>query len=395
MPATYVKPSAVGLTVRSKPILLFYLFAALLAFVRSSLGPCMPFLRQELGFSYTIAAYHFSAISIGVIVAGCIGDRILPRLGRQRAVWLGLTGVFTGVSLILSCHFVVGTIAGMLMIGLFSSFIGQSCDSTFTEHLPTQRTVAIAEANIVASTSCMVAPLAVGAFVSGGASWRVPLLVALGGFAIAWYRCRAVMIPPAVQREAHESTGKLSAAYWAYWSVILLACAAEWSIIFWSTEFLIHAGNMAQGAACTAVSAFFVSMLLGRVFGSRIATKYNTTKLLPLFAFTALTGFLMFWVFRPVSLMVSGLFLCGLGISCLYPFTLSAALGLNPRIAPRATSRMGIAGGASGLFGPLLLGCLADTHGIVVAYGAVAALLSIMLGVIFAAKKIAGNQPQP
>ena len=352
----------------------------------------MPFLRAELGFSYTVAALHFSAISVGVIVAGCLGDRVIARTGRQRAVWLGFMGVSVGIGLILSSHFVAGTICGMLMIGFCSSFIGQSCDSTFTEHLPSERTVAISEVNVVASLSCMMAPAAIGSAVSSGTNWRVPLIVALVAYAVAWYRCKGVVIPPAVSREDRHDADRLTPAYWAYWCVILLACAAEWSIIFWSTEFLIHAGNMARGAACTAVSAFFASMLLGRVMGTRLASKYDTTKLLPLFAFTALTGFLMFWILRPVPLMVSGLFLTGLGISNLYPFTLSAALGLNAKNAPRATSRMGIAGGASGLFGPLLLGCLADTHGIVVAYAAVAAILALMLVAIFVANRIAGNQ---
>src|SRR5436309_7808246 len=102
MPATELRTPASELTVRSKTILLFYLLAALLSFVRSSLGPSMPFLREELGFSYTIAAYHFSAISIGVIIAGCTGDRLIPRIGRHRAVWLGFAGVACGIACIVA-----------------------------------------------------------------------------------------------------------------------------------------------------------------------------------------------------------------------------------------------------------------------------------------------------
>lgn len=392
MPATEMRTGTAELTVRSKTILLFYLIAALLSFVRSALGPCMPFLRQELGFSYTVAAYHFSALSIGIIIAGSTGDKIIPRLGRHKAIWLGFFGVACGLGLVMGVHAVPGTILGVLLMGLCSAFIGQCMDSTITEHLAHRRTIAIAEVNIVASLSCMAAPAALGAVVGAGVNWRIPLLIALVGFAITFFRCRNVTVPLPASGNHQSGDMHLGPAYWAYWCVVLLSCAAEWSIIFWSVEFLIRAGHMAQAAACSAVSAFFIAMLCGRLVGTRLATTYDTTRLLPIFGFVALAGFLVFWLSHSVPFMVAGLAVAGLGISNLYPYTVSAALGINPKAAPRATSRMGIAGGASGLFGPLLPGCLADRHGIATAYAAVAALLAGTLVMIVVANRISSRR---
>jgi MFS family permease len=366
------------LTIRSSTILLFYIFAALSSFVRSSLGPCMPFLRNELGFSYTVAAYHFTALSIGVIVAGTIGYRIIPLLGRYRAAWLGFAGIALGMTAVVALHVVAGTIFGVFLLGLSASIMGQCIDAIFTERLKDERTMAIAEINIVASVACMAAPAAIGAVVGAGMNWRIPLIIAVAGFAITFLLRRNVNIPLSLSSPHDVRHAKLSPAYWAYWFVVLVSCAAEWSIIFWSTDFLANAGHMTPAAACTAVSAFFIAMLIGRLFGSRIATG-DTTRLLPIFGLVAMVGFLTFWLSGSVPFMVAGLFVTGLGISNIYPYTISAALGIDPAAAAKASSRMGIAGGTSGLFGPLLLGCLADNYGIVTAYGAVAMLLVLTL----------------
>src|SRR5215216_1176184 len=65
-------------------------------FLLSGLGPLMPPLRAELGLSYTIASFHFSAFAVGMILAGLIGDRGVRRYGRRRVFWTGAAGLIAG-----------------------------------------------------------------------------------------------------------------------------------------------------------------------------------------------------------------------------------------------------------------------------------------------------------
>ncbi|MCA9880800.1 MAG: hypothetical protein KC442_23545, partial [Thermomicrobiales bacterium] len=67
-----------------------YLLLGVLAYMETVLGPVMPFLREELGISYAVASLHFSAIAVGAIIAGLLGDRVVRRVGRGGALWGGI-----------------------------------------------------------------------------------------------------------------------------------------------------------------------------------------------------------------------------------------------------------------------------------------------------------------
>ena len=73
----------------------------------------------------------------------------------------------------------------------------------------------------------------------------------------------------------------------------------------------------------------------------------------------------------------------------MYPLTLSAALGVVPEQVGLAASRMNMATGAAGLCAPLILGGIADHSGIYNAYGVVAVMLTLAVGAVFWANKLA------
>src|ERR1700728_3330400 len=43
-------------------------------------SPLMPFLRAELKLNYSTAALHFSALALGLLIAGLSGSRILAKV---------------------------------------------------------------------------------------------------------------------------------------------------------------------------------------------------------------------------------------------------------------------------------------------------------------------------
>src|SRR5262245_31961217 len=87
-----------------------YLLLGLFAYLETSLGPVMPFLRAQLGLGYATASLHFSAFAIGAVGVGLTGEAWLRRLGRDRALWGGLAGMIAGVLLVAFSPSVVGTI---------------------------------------------------------------------------------------------------------------------------------------------------------------------------------------------------------------------------------------------------------------------------------------------
>ena len=94
-----------------------YLLLGLFAYLETSIGPVMPFLRAELGLGYAMASLHFSAFAAGAIAVGLTGERWVRRIGRDRALWGGIIGMVAGVLLIAFSPSVIGTILGALVMG--------------------------------------------------------------------------------------------------------------------------------------------------------------------------------------------------------------------------------------------------------------------------------------
>jgi len=61
-----------------------YLSVSYFAFFINSLGALTPFLRDELGLSYTLASLHFSAFALGVIMIGLGLSAVVRRFGARR-----------------------------------------------------------------------------------------------------------------------------------------------------------------------------------------------------------------------------------------------------------------------------------------------------------------------
>ncbi|MFN8554466.1 MAG: MFS transporter [Candidatus Obscuribacterales bacterium] len=384
MPVTHV-------FVRNRMIWQFYILAGLCSFVASSLGPMMPFLRGELKFDYTIMAYHFSAFALGVLISGAVGERVMTYLGRKKAMWAGLAGVAAGVGILILGKAPAPTIFGIFLAGMCASIFGQVIDTVIAERLGENRTIAITETNIVTSICATVAPAAIGSFVAAGFDWRTPLaiLILCLGISYAVFGRNNVPVPLNTERNSVQESSRLTRAYWAYWLVILLGCASEWSIVFWSPDFLQNAVKMERTLAATAVSAFSIAMMAGRITGSVLSRRLSIRLLLPAAAVLSLFGFSTFWLAPTAVINVLGLFIAGLGVANMYPLTLSAALGAAPKNLALAASRMNMATGAAGLCAPLILGGIADRAGIFQAYSAVAIMLTLAVAAIFYANKLA------
>ena len=95
----------------------FYLYSVNLQ------GNVVPFLQAEFALSYRAVSLHSSAIAVGIILVGLLGDRVEARLGRRRTLWLGIGGLAAGSTLLclapapwasISACFLMGALGGLL-----------------------------------------------------------------------------------------------------------------------------------------------------------------------------------------------------------------------------------------------------------------------------------------
>ncbi len=368
---------------------LCYLALGYFAYLLNTLGPLMPFLRAELGLSYTVGSFHFSAFALGIILAGLLGERIARRFGTGRAFWGGAVGMAVGAVGLVAARQAEVTVGSALVMGTLGSLVLVMVPTALSRRYGPLRAVAVTEANVVASTCVVVAPLAIGLCEGAGWGWRVGVGVAVVALAALAALLGRAAFPEPEPSAAGVANSPLPRAFWVYWAVLFLSVSVEFCLTFWTADFLAVVVGMPTTSAASAVSVFLLAMLVGRIAGSRLARRSPITTLLVASLVLAGVGFLVFWTPRLAPVNLAGLFLAGLGVANLYPLTLSLAVGTAPAQADLASARAALASGAAILSLPLCLGWLADHIGLALASGIIGLLIVAALAMVLLAGRVA------
>jgi fucose permease len=330
-----------------------YVFWMFFGFYVNVLGPLTPFLKDELKLSYTVSSLHFSAFAVGMLGAG------LLLIGRSPVI----------------------TIGAAFVMGLLGSLIIALLPSAFADQYGAQSAVAPSEANVLASAMGALAPLWVGWSAQTWGGWRLPVglmaLLPLGIYA----RFRAVTFPSEKAPRPPRATTPLPAAFWWYWAALFIAVSIEFCMLPWSADYLEHTYALRKTDAAQALSLFLGGMIAGRWAGGRLAQRFAARPLVLASLVLAACGFGLFWRSGLTGVALGGLFLTGLGVASLFPLLMSLALQTTPNTV-QASARATLASGGAVLLLPLILGRLADSMGIQLAYGMVAVLIVGALGIV-------------
>lgn len=368
---------------------LAYLLLAFYGYFLNILGPITPFLKSEFQLSYTVSSLHFTAFAVGILAVGLGGHFVIQRIGRWRSLWLGAIGMSLGALLLLAGRTPIVTVAGTFLMGLVGSLILVIVPASLSEQHGDLRTVALSEANVIASFVSAAAPLLVGLFARFTGGWRLALGTAAFTPVLLYILFGKASSPTDAidQQRQMSSRQPLPIIYWIYWLAIVLAVSVEFCMIFWSADYLENILELQKASAAQAVSLFLGGMIFGRLVGSRLVQHFSTTRVVNLSILLAGIGFLLFWKAGSAFLGLCGLFLTGLGVASLYPLILSLAIGVARGNTVEASARATLASGTAILALPLVLGWLADAIGIAAAY----AMVLILLFGVFLIIQLAGK----
>jgi MFS family permease len=149
-----------------------------------------------------------------------------------------------------------------------------------------------------------------------------------------------------------------------------LGSMSEGSIADWSGVFLKEHFNVGDGMAPLALTCFSAMMLISRLVGDKLKTKYGAQRLITSGAMLSAAG-LFFAVLSPNAYFALGGFaIAGLGLSLLFPFVFSAAGAQGP-VALAGVASMAYSGT---LMGPPVIGAIAQHVGMQMAIGYVGGL---------------------
>lgn len=370
-----------------------YSLLGFFALIQSSLGPIMPYLREEMGLSYTVGGMHVTAFAIGMVVASLTAARLTARLGRRLLFWGGALGMAAGGGLIAIGQIAPVTIFGALLMGYLGTYLIVTIQAVLSDWHGIYRATALTEANIVASILAALSPVVVAFGASTSITWRLVYIVA-GLFWVGLYATqRGVTIPRSKQKPSQDinKKTKLPKIFWLVWLVLSIGVALEWSMVAWTADYLVSTAGMATERAAAMVSIVLGAMIVGRLIASVLTRRFSSHVLMWLAILMMGIGFPLLISQTNEATTVIGLFLCGTGIANMFPLGLAIASDIGAESPDLASSRVALAAGLAILLAPQLLGSLADQIGITSAYGFIG-LLWVAFTVTFAASFVFNRQ---
>jgi MFS family permease len=153
---------------------------------------------------------------------------------------------------------------------------------------------------------------------------------------------------------------------------------AEGAMGDWSVNYMENIAHASNALAPIGLSAFATAMTLGRIFGDRARAALGDRKMIITGGLISASGLCLALAFPFPIFSIVGFFLVGIGLSSIVPIAYSLAgnaKGLPPGVGLAMVTTVGYSGF---LFGPPIIGFLADWQTLRFALLIVAVLLCVM-----------------
>lgn len=161
--------------------------------------------------------------------------------------------------------------------------------------------------------------------------------------------------------------------------IIAFCCMmGEGAMSDWTVNYMENITLASEALAPVALSAFATAMTIGRIFGDKVRAYYGDTKLIIGGGIISTIGLLLSILFPYPYVAITGFFLVGIGLSTIVPIAYSIAgnaKGLPSGVGLAMVTTVGYAGF---LFGPPIIGFVADVSSLRVGLSFVLLLFTLM-----------------
>jgi fucose permease len=355
-----------------------YVQLAFWAWFLYAFGATNALLRDEQGTSRSVAGFHGTALAVGGLLGAMLTAGVIDRWGRGRVI--RISAVASAASILIYTvpnGTVPVTLAGAALACFFGTFLLISINAFLLDYQGPAGPTALTEANALASLAGLLGPLAVGLGAATFLGWRAGMwTVVVALLAIEVWRGPDVDVYGTKGLAAHEDApGRLPRR--AFWSLGLVMCflGAEFCLTFWGADLLRERCGFGPAAAAAALASITAGMLVGRLWGARLARRMPTERLLKLSIVFALLAFALAWSFTWWPIVILGMMLTGVGIGVHWPLGVARVVRASGGMTDRASASASIAGSVAIAVAPILLGVMSDRVDFHVAFLLVPVLL--------------------
>lgn len=348
-------------------------------FMHANLAARFPRLQEIFSMGNGTLGLLLLSTSVGAIVAMPFTGWLIMRNGSRRIAivsvfWYCLLFPFItwmpGMTGLVPLFFIMGVTTGMLDVSMNSQAVmvekvqGKPIMTSFH---------ALFSIGMALGALC-------GSFFSGlGSTLFIHLLAITLACLVAAVFARYHLIHDKPESATDGPAFRLPNAAMVSIGVIAFCCMlGEGAMADWSTNYMENFAHATKGFSPIGLSAFAMAMTLGRIFGDGGRTRYGDKRLMVICGLISLVGILILFYSNHPFIALGGFFLVGIGLSVIVPIAYSVA-GSSTNVSPGVGLAMVTTVGYSGfLFGPPIIGFLADWQTLRIAFLFVAVLFLLM-----------------
>jgi len=348
-------------------------------FLHANLASRYPRLQDHFALSNGTLGLILLSTSVGAVLAMPFTGWLIIRNGSRR---IGIVSVFTyclffplvmlmpGIPGLVAVFFMMGVTAGMLDVSMNAQAVmvergmGKPIMTSFH---------ALFSIGMAAGAVC-------GSFFEKGNIDMQTHLTAITLACIAaafWVRYFLIHDKP--ESSAEAAAFQMPNAAMVSIGVIAFCCMlGEGAMADWSTNYMERITKAPKALAPIGLSAFALAMTAGRIFGDRARARFGDRRLMVACSLISMAGITLSILVTDPYTAIAGFFLVGLGLSVIVPIAYSIA-GNNSELGPGVGLAMVTTVGYTGfLFGPPIIGFIADLAGLRIGLIFVAVLFLVM-----------------
>ena len=384
MSTSPVVPRLSTTPVRDQPTWIAYAQMSCYSWFVYSFGATLALLRDEQGTSRAVSSLHASLMAIGGLAGGLLTARAIDRYGRGRVLRVGAIATAAGILVYTLPGGLPITLLGIFFAGFAGAFLLISINAFLLDYQGAAGPPSLTESNALSSFSGLVGPLVVGIGAATFFGWRIGMRTVVIALVITEIvRGRNTRVFGAAGEVVRHHDGRHLPRR-VYWTLAALMCflATEFSLTFWGADLLRERCNFGPAAAAASLASVTGGMLVGRVFGARLAERFNTEIILKASIGLALVGFGLAWGFTLWPIVILGMFTTGVGIGVHWPLGVARAVRSSGGLTDHAAAAASVAGSLAIAVAPFGLGALSDVIGFHEAFLLVPVFLLVALVIL-------------
>lgn len=349
-------------------------------FVHANLASRFPRIQELFSIDNGTLGIVLLSSSIGALLAMPFTGWLIIRNGSRRitiaavflyCIFVPLIPLMPGIAGLAIIFFIMGLTAGMLDVSMNSQAV--MVEQQHTKPIMTSFH-ALFSIGMVAGAGCgaLFVKLQTSLFI------HLSIVIGLSLIGALWARYHLIHDKPA-EKVSEGPAFRLPNTSMISIGVIAFCCMlGEGAMADWSTNYMEKIAGASKALAPIGLSSFALAMTIGRFFGDSVRAKLGDRKLLVYLGLISSSGLIITLLFVHPLVVITGLFITGLGLSSIVPIAYSIA-GNTKDLSPGVGLAMVTTVGYSGfLFGPPIIGFVADWQSLRLALTGVAILFIIM-----------------